>query len=137
MSLAEEVIEANNREEREYEIDDLGLGIAKTPDYVVARALYRNTIELEEDPYAGRLHNRKGGTELWKGNRQLKKNKKTIYELAGLERVLKDYEIDAIWESLLRNTPELDDTKIVVGGHTYWDIEKGELCHSKKRTLTI
>lgn len=135
MSLADKVIEANNKPK--YEVDELGLGIADTPDYVAARALYRNTLELREDPDAGLLHNRNHGTELWKGNVKLEKSKKTIYELANLNRTLKDYEVGAIWRSLLKNTPELDESKIVVDEHTYWDTEKGELCYSKERLITI
>lgn len=137
MSLADQVIEANKEQERGYELDELGLGIANTPDYVVARILYRNTLDMEQDPTAGLIHTRRHKTQLWKGNRELYKDKKTIYELANLNRVLKDYELDAIWDSLLKNTPELDESKIVVNRHTYWDIEKGELCYTKERLLTI
>lgn len=137
MSLADKVIEANEKQERGYELDELGLGIAKTPDYVVARILYRNTLELEQDPTAGLIHTRRHKTQLWKGNRELYKNKKTIYKLANLNRMLKDYELDIIWDSLLKNTPELDESKIVVDRHIYWDIEKGELCFTKERLLTV
>lgn len=136
MSLADKVIEAN-KEERGYETDELGLGIADTPDYVVARILYKNTLELEQDPSAGLIHNRKHRSELWKGNRELAKSKRTIYELANLNRRLNDYELDAIWRSLLKNTPELDESKIVVDRNTYWDIERGELCYTEERLLTI
>ena len=135
MSLADKIIEAN--EKPKYDVDELGLGIADTPDYIAARALYRNTLELREDPDAGLIHNRKHGSELWKGNRQLQKNKQTIYELAALNRTLRDYEVDAIWRSLLKNTPELDESKIVIDEHTYWDIDKGELCHTDERMITI
>ena len=137
MSLADEVIEANKEQERGYEVDELGLGIADTPDYIVARILYRNTLELKRDPTAGLIHTRRHNAQLWKGNRELEKNKKIIYELANINRALKDYELDAIWNSLLKNTPELDESKIVVNRHTYWDIEKGELCYTKERLLTI
>lgn len=137
MSLADKVIEANERQERGYELDELGIGIANTPDYIVARILYRNTLEMDQDPTADLIHTRRHKTQLWKGNRELHKDKKTIYELANLNRLLKDYELDAIWDSLLRHTPELDESKIVVSGHAYWDIEKGELCYTKERLLTI
>lgn len=137
MSLADQVIEANKEQERGYELDELGIGIADTPDYVVARILYRNTLEMEQDLTAGLIHTRRHKTQLWKGNRELHRDKKTIYKLAKLNRILKDYELDAIWDSLLKNTPELDESKIVVSGHTYWDIEKGELCYTRERLLTI
>lgn len=137
MSLADKVIEANERQERGYELDELGIGIANTPDYIVARILYRNTLEMDQDPTAGLIHTRRHKAQLWKGNRELEKSKKTIYELANLNRLLKDYELDAIWDSLLKNTPELDESKIVVNRHTYWDIENGELCYTKERLLTI
>lgn len=137
MSLADQVIEANKEQERGYELDELGLGIVDTPDYVVARILYRNTLEMEQDSTVGLIHTRRHKAQLWKGNRELYKDKKTIYELANLNRTLKDYELDAIWDSLLKNAPELDESKIVVSGHTYWDIERGELCYTKERLLTI
>ncbi len=135
MDIADKIIEAN--EKPDFEMDELGLGVANTPDYIAARALYRNTLELREDPYAGLIHNRNNGSELWKGNRQLFKSKNTIYELADLHRNLRDYEIDAVWRSLLKNTPALDESKIVIDEHTYWDIEKGELCYTKERMITI
>lgn len=137
MSLADQVIEANKEQERGYELDELGLGIANVPDYVVARILYRNTLDMDQDPTAGLIHTRRHKTQLWKGNRELRRDKKTIYKLAKLNRTLKDYELDAIWDSLLKNTPELDESKIVVSGHAYWDIEKGELCYTKEGLLTI
>lgn len=137
MNLADQVIEANKEQDRGYELDELGLGIADTPDYIVARILYRNTLELEGDATAGLIHSRKHGTQLWKGNQELDKSKKTIYRLAALNRILKDYELDSIWDSLLKNTPELDESKIVVDGYTYWDIDKGELCCADERMINI
>ena len=137
MDLADKVIEANKKRNKGYEVDELGLGIADTPDYIAARALYRNTLELEKDPSAGLLHSRMGRTQLWKGNRELSKSKKAVYELAALNRALRDYELDAVWASILRNVPELDETKIVVDSHTYWDTETGELYYTDEELLTI
>lgn len=137
MSLADKVIEANEKQEECHDIDELGLGITGTPDYVVARILYRNTLEMERDSSSGLIHTRKHGTQLWRGNRELEKSKKTIYELANLGRRLKDYEIDIIWESLLRNTPELDENKIAIDNYTYWDMEKGELRSTTERMINI
>lgn len=137
MDLADKIIEANEAINRGYDVDELGLGIADTTDYIAARALYRNTLERKKDPSVGLLHNRRNGTELWKGNTQLNKSRKTIYELAAPKRFIKDYEIEIIWDSLLRNTPELIETKIIIDEHTYWDLELGELCFSEERMLGV
>ena len=137
MNLADKVIEANKEKEKSYDLDELGLGIADTLDYIVARILYKNTLEMRQDANAGLIHNRRHRTQLWKGNKELIKSKKTIYELANLSRVIKDYEFDEIWNSLLRNTPELDESKIVIDRHIYWDTERGELCYTKEGLLTI
>ncbi len=135
MDLADRVIEAN--EKPDYDVDELGIRISDKPDYVVIRILERNRREMIENPDAGLVHNRKNHTELWKGNRELKKSKHTIYELAELDRTLRDYEIDSIWNLLLKYTYELDESKIVIDEHTYWDTEKGELCHTEERMITI
>ena len=138
MDLADRVIEANERFDDEgYEKDDLGIRISDKPDYIVIRILEKNYQDLKKDPDSGLVHSRKNRTELWKGNRQLEKGKKTIYELAAISRILKDYEIDQIWDLLLQYTYQLDESKIVVGPYTYWDMEKGELCHTKERMITI
>lgn len=135
MNLADEIIEANNKPD--YNADELGIRISDKPDYVVIRILELNIRELGENPNAGLIHSRKNQTQLWKGNRELVKSKNTIYELADLDRRLKDYEIDKIWNLLLKYTYQLDESKIVVDEHTYWDTEKGELCHTKERLITI
>lgn len=139
--MARIINETNEKEEigrdKKYEIDELGLGVADTPDYIAARALLINARELEKDPSVGLLHTRKRGTELWKGNELLPRGGKTIYRLARLNRRLREYEIDAIWESILKNSPELDETKIVVDDSTYWDTESGELVHTDKKMITI
>lgn len=136
--IAEELYEYNQKkDEKEYEIDELGLGIADTPDYVAARVLLINAKEREENPGVGLVYTRRGKTELWKGNEILSKSERTIYRLAKLNRNLRGYEIDAIWESLLKNSPELDETKIVVDDYTYWDTETGELKRTDKKMLTI
>ncbi len=135
MGIADSIIEANKKPN--YKVDELGIRVSNKPDYVVIRILERNRRELMADPYAGLIHNRRYRTELWKGNRQLEKSKKTIYELAALNRNIKDYELDNIWSLLLKYTYQLDESKIVIGKHTYWDIEKGELCHTNERMITI
>lgn len=137
MDLADKVIQANEKQEKGCKVDELGLGVVDTPDYIAARALYRNTIELRYDPSAGLLHTRKHGAQLWKGNQELEKSKNTIYRLAAWNHSLKDYELEAVWASLLKNVPELDETKIMVDGHTYWDLEKGELCHTTERIVAV
>lgn len=136
MSLADRVIEANKKPE--YEVDEYGIRVEiKDPEYIAARIVYRNLFERKENPDAPLLHNRKNMTELWLGNRQLAMDKKTIYELADIKRSIKDYEVKAIWESVIAHTRSLDENKIIVDDYTYWDIEKGELCHTTERMVAI
>ena len=136
MSLADKVIEANQKPA--YEVDEYGIRLElKDPEYIAARIVYRNLFERKENPDAPLLHNRKNMTEMWLGNRQLVMDKKTIYELADIKRSIKDYEVKAIWESVIAHTRSLDETKIMVDDYTYWDIEKGELCHTAERMVWI
>lgn len=136
MSLADKVIEANKKPE--YEVDEYGIRLVpEDPEYVAARMVYKNLFERKEDPESPLLHNRKNMTEMWLGNRQLEMNKKTIYELADIKRTIKDYEVQTIWNSVIAHTRSLDETKIIVDEYTYWDIEKGELCHTTERMVAI
>lgn len=136
MSLADKVIEANKKPE--YEVDEYGVRLVpEDPEYVAARIVFKNLYERKKNPDAPLLHNRKNMTEMWLGNRQLEMNKKTIYELAGINRTIKDYEVQAIWNSVMAHTRSLDESKIIVDEYTYWDIEKGELCHTTERMVAI
>lgn len=136
MSLADRVIEANKKPE--YEVDEYGIRLVpEDPEYVAARIVFRNLAERKENPEAPLLHNRKNMTEMWLGNRQLAMDKKTIYELADIKRSIKDYEVKAIWGSVMAHTRSLDENKIIVDDYTYWDIEKGELCHTTERMVAI
>lgn len=136
MNLADKVIEANKKPE--YEVDEYGIRLVpEDPEYVAARMVYKNLFERRENPESPLLHNRKNMTEMWLGNRQLDMDKKTIYELADISRTIKDYEVKAIWNSVLAHTPTLDESKIIVDDYTYWDVEKGELCHTAERMTWI
>lgn len=136
MSLADKVIEANKKPE--YEVDEYGIRLVpEDPEYIAARIVYKNLFERKKDPDAPLLHNRRNMTEMWLGNRQLEMNKKTIYELADINRVIKDYEVQTIWNSVINHTMSLDESKIIVSEHIYWDIERGELCHTKERLVAI
>ena len=136
MSLADKVIEANNKPK--IERDEYGvLKKIDDPEYIAARIVFKNLHEKEKDPDAPLLHNRKHKTELWLGNRQLTKDKKTFYELAGIKRTIKDYEVQIIWDAIMAHTRSLDESKIMVSEHTYWDLETGELCHTDERMITI
>ena len=136
MNLADKVIEANKKPE--YEVDEYGIRlVTEDPEYVAARIVYKNLFERKEDPDSPLLHNRKNMTEMWLGNRQLNMDKKTIYELADINRSIKDYEVQTIWNSVLAHTLTLDESKIIVDDYTYWDVEKGELCHTAERMTWI
>ena len=136
MNLADKVIEANKKPE--YKVDEYGVRLVpEDPEYVAARMVYKNLFERKEDPESPLLHNRRNMTEMWLGNRQLDMDKKTIYELADISRSIKDYEVQTIWNSVLAHTPTLDESKIIVDDYTYWDVEKGELCHTTERMTWI
>lgn len=136
MSLADKIIEANNKPK--VERDEYGvLKKIDDPEYIAARIVFKNLYEKKKDPDTPLLHNRKNNTELWLGNRQLEKNKNTFYELAGINRTIKDYEVQIIWDAIMAHTRSLDESKIVISEHTYWDIEKGELCYTNERMITI
>lgn len=136
MNLADKVIEANKKPE--HEVDEYGIRLVpEDPEYVAARIVFKNIFERKENPDAPLLHNRRNMTEMWLGNRQLEMNKKTIYELADIKRTIKDYEVQTIWNSVIAHTRSLDESKIIVDEYTYWDIEKGELCHTTERMVAI
>lgn len=136
MNLADKVIEANKKPE--HEVDEYGIRLEiNNPEYVAARIVFKNVFERRENPDAPLLHNRKHMTEMWLGNRQLEMDKKTIYELADIKRTIKDYEVKTIWTSVINHTLSLDESKIIVDDYTYWDIEKGELCHTTERMVAI
>lgn len=136
MDLADQVIEANKKPD--YEVDEYGIRlIPNSSEYVAARMVFKNLFERKKDPETPLLHNRKNMTEMWLGNRQLVMDKKTIYELADIKRAIKDYEVQAIWDSVIAHTRSLDESKIIVNEYTYWDMEKGELCHTTERMVAI
>ena len=136
MNLADKVIEANKKPE--YEVDEYGIRLVpEDPEYVAARIVFKNLYERKKNPDAPLLHNRKNMTEMWLGNRQLDMDKKTIYELADIKRAIKDYEVQTIWNSVINHTMSLDESKIIVSEYTYWDVEKGELCHTTERMVAI
>ena len=136
MNLADKVIEANKKPE--YEVDEYGIRLEiNNPEYVAARIVFKNLYERKNNPNAPLLHNRKNMTEMWLGNRQLEMDKKTIYELANIKRPIKDYEVKTIWASVMAHTRSLDESKIIIDDYTYWDVEKGELCHTTERMVAI
>lgn len=136
MSLADQVIEANKKPE--YKVDEYGIPLfPENTEYVASRMVHKNLFDRKENPDAPLLHNRKNMTEMWLGNRQLTMDKKTIYELADIKRPIKDYEVQAIWDSVLAHTRSLDENKIIINEYTYWDVEKGELCHTTERMVWI
>ena len=136
MNIADKVIEVNNKPK--YKVDEYGIMLVPNdPEYVAARMVYKNLFEREKDPDTPLLHNRRNKTEMWLGNRQLTMDKKTIYELADIKRSIKDYEVQTIWDAVIAHTRSLDESKIIIDDYTYWDIEKGELCHTTERMVNI
>lgn len=124
MDLAEQIIASNSDD---YELDDIGLPIADTVDYLVARALYRNTLSKEEDYEAPLLHKRLGVVYL--GKDIIKETRQNMYILAMPQRKIKENEVYEFWEILKSHLPELDKSKIIVSRHLAWDLKSGELQH--------
>lgn len=130
MDLAEKVIRANERPGNKEGYDELGLKIFNdNPEYLVARALRLNYLRrLDGKPEL--LHTRNNRTELWLGHKQLSLTPETIYRLTLYQGLLKPWLVISTWDKLLEFAPPLDETKIIIDAFTYWDIEKGEMCHS-------
>ena len=130
MDLADKVIKANKKPQNTEGYDELGIKIFKdNPEYLAARALRINYLDrLDGRPEL--LHTRNNRTELWLGHRQLKEGQDAIYRLTLYRGVLKPWLVATTWKKLLEFAPPLDETKILIDAYTYWDIEKGEMCHS-------
>lgn len=130
MDLAEKVIKANERLENREGYDELGLKIFKdNPEYLAARALRLNYLRrLDGKPEL--LHTRSNRTELWLGHKRLSPTPDTIYKLTLYQKTLKPWLVISTWDKLLEFAPPLDESKLLIDAFTYWDIEKGELCHS-------
>lgn len=133
-SLADKVIEASRKNpDRDDGYDELGIIISNKSEYYVARALrinYLNRMFGEEPDESAMLHTRNNGEELWLGHKYLTYSPRTIYSLIKINKSLQMWQLAEIWDLLLKYAPPLDESKILIDPHTYWDIEKGELCHT-------
>ena len=145
-SLVEQVLENRDREEDQSltriegksalhttkERDELGIRIFNSTDYIIIRIL-----EINRQQGNGLLHTRNGQRELWLGQERLYKSAATVYRLSKYNGRLRDWHIESIWEKLLNILPYLDESKLVISDHLYWDIEAGKLAFSKENLLTI
>ena len=136
-NLADKVIEANesttsvNNANNGYpeEFDEYGIKIYDNAEYYVARALRINFLSRINDN-APLLHTRRNRSELWLGHKQLYPDSGTIYSLTDANNKIPHWQMNKIWNLLLEYAPALDESKILIDNHTYWDIEKGEMCHT-------
>lgn len=145
-SLVEQVLENRDREEDQSltriegksalhtkkEKDEFGVRIFNSTDYIIIRIL-----EINRQQGNGLLHTRKDRRELWLGQERLQKSAATIYRLSKYNGLLRSWHIESIWEKLLDILPYLDESKLVISDHLYWDIEAGKLAFSKENLLTI
>lgn len=145
-SLVKQVLENRDREDEQsftriegksaihtkQERDELGIRIFNSTDYIIIRIL-----ELNRRQNNGLLHTRKNQRELWLGQEQLHKSAATIYRLSKYNGRLRTWHIESIWEKLLDILPYLDENKLVISDHLYWDIKAGKLAFSKESLLTI
>lgn len=130
VDLAEKVIQANKANSSRAEgYDELGIKIYNNAEYYVARALRLNTLSRIGNN-APLLHTRNQRTELWLGHKLLQYSPHTIYALVEPKKPIPEWRRIEIWKLLLKYAPELDESKIIINNHTYWDIEKGELCET-------
>ena len=136
-NLADKVIEANestsfaNNANNGYPegFDEYGIKIYDNAEYYVARALRINFLSRINGA-APLLHTRCNRSELWLGHKQLYPDSDTIYTLTDANNKIPHWQMNKIWNLLLEYAPALDESKILVDNHTYWDIETGELCHT-------
>ena len=130
VDLAEKVIQANEADSsRPDGYDELGIKIYDNAEYYVARALRLNNLSRIGDD-APLLHTRNNRTELWLGHHQLDYSPQVIYTLVAPKGKIPEWRRIEIWNTLFKYAPALDETKIIINNHTYWDIEKGELCET-------
>lgn len=133
MSIADKIIE--NEKKPKYEVDDIGIGIADTLDYIAARILKIN-YDAYRQGEEGLLHKRADGN-IYIGDRDVEENARNIYKLAHVDRVIHNYEVPKIWAIVKKNVPELDESKIIIDDYTYWDIENGCMVRSDKKLVSI
>lgn len=136
-NLADKVIEANestssaSNANNGYpeEFDEYGIKIYNNAEYYVARALRINFLSRINGA-APLLHTRYNRSQLWLGHKRLSLTTDTIYSLTDANSRIEQWQMNKIWNLLLEYAPALDESKILIDNHTYWDIEKGELCHT-------
>lgn len=140
MDLADRVIRANNEAGRQVHegFDELGLKIIEgSPDYLAARALRLNYLDRMSGRTTALLHTRNNKTELWLGDQRVQESSGGLYRLTRYRRTISPWLIIATWETLLEFAPALDETKLIIDAYTYWDVERGELCHSNEALEAI
>lgn len=123
-SLADKIIEQNNKPD--YEVDELGLGVRlDKPDYFAARAIYINYLERKKDYMVPLLHKRQG--VIYYGNKVVQETRNNFYKYTAYTNSVKPGMIIQFWESLRRVLPELDTSKIIISDHYLFNRRTGQL----------
>lgn len=133
MSLADEVIQANEEEKRldtGPELDDIGFPLPK-PDtekawceYLTARLLYLNPrIYFHND-------------RLWINNTIIREEKNSYYRLARYPKKIADHENEYVWTRLRDIVPRLDTDIIAVLPDVTFNMKTGEFKHEEVWTTT-
>lgn len=133
MSLADEVIQANEEEKRSDtgpELDDIGFPLPK-PDtekawceYLTARLLYLNPrIYFHND-------------RLWIDNTIIREEKNSYYRLARYPKKIADHENEYVWTRLRDIVPRLNTDIVAVLPDVTFNMKTGEFKHEEVWTTT-
>lgn len=133
MSLADEVIQANEEEKRSDtgpELDDIGFPLPK-PDtekawceYLTARLLYLNPrIYFHND-------------RLWINNTIISEEKNSYYRLARYPKKIADHENEYVWTRLRDIVPRLNTDIVAVLPDVTFNMKTGEFKHEEVWTTT-
>lgn len=133
MSLADEVIQANEEEKRldtGPELDDIGFPLPK-PDtekawceYLTARLLYLNPrIYFHND-------------RLWIDNTIIREEKNSYYRLARYPKKIADHENEYVWTRLRDIVPRLNTDIVAVLPDVTFNMKTGEFKHEEVWTTT-
>lgn len=129
MALVDDVLKRRERPERGRpntlkvsaknmpDYDELGLKVAFTPDYVIARILV-----LNPDLYYDKRYD-----VLYNDGKVVQRTNSNIYVLSRVPFSIPTHIMPYIWVRLLTIVPVLDKSKIIVVPGFLWDMEKGEL----------
>lgn len=133
MDLADQLIAANEEQQRTIQIDELGipLPILQTNrahyNYLCARAFKRN-------PH---LHTRHNRTQLWNSHTLIQPTLEDIARLTDWVDDLPKQAIVYIYDKIKELAPQLNDDIIVITPHLAWSFKEQKLIESKEEFNVI